>query len=222
MAKVILYSPITTEFKNTDDTLVYDVYCTLKSKFLSNRREAINDGKANLGELDQAGGTLYVIGHGHAGGKIGVHQHESVGARSLVTQLLSEGLPKTPKSEITIHLLACCSATSVRTCYTLWRKDPYVERFCAAMVQAGCSNFKVVGYVGFMAGSMQYSLDYHTTDANQRNWEGDMGNSAAPLTTTYSVVKGDYNQLDGGKWMQHIDRRLHVCSVSSHYVVRKH
>ncbi len=222
MAQVILYSPITSGLKPGEDADVYDAYATLRNKFHSSHRLAMNDGKAGLAELDQPGGVMYVIGHGNAGGKIGVHGHEAVGARSLVTQLLAEGMPKVPKNEVVIHLMACCSATSVRTKYHFWRKDPYAERFCAALVAAGCSNFRVVGYVGFMSGRMQYSLDYDVGNSKKRNWQGALDSAADPLTVTYRVEKSDFNRLDGDKWLQYIDTKHHfLAKATTRLVVRK-
>jgi hypothetical protein len=53
------------------------------------------------------------VGHGNAGKGIRAHGHEAIGAKALVAQLTAEGLPKSPRDTVTIHLYACASGALV-------------------------------------------------------------------------------------------------------------
>jgi hypothetical protein len=200
----IVYTPTSQKVtSNTDAT----VYFAAQGISANPNNPVRNQGGGNLAELGPDGGTLFVVGHGNAGGKIGAHGHEAVGARSLVKQLEQEGLPKSPKAQVAIHLYACASGSSVRTAYALWRKAPYAERFAAALAKAGFNNYHVVGYVGFMGMDGEYSLSYHYQDSSKRNFQGK--NRIGAPTITFYVNAGGHAKINGDKWQQSTEWRIH-------------
>lgn len=206
---IIIYTPTTHVVPETDDITVYYSVWGLGQHF-TNASKEINNGKAKLGRLDEAGSVLYVVGHGNAGGKIGAHGHENVGAGSLLRQLLAEGMPLKPAANITIHLYACATGTSVRTAYHLWRKDPYAQRFAEALADAGGSNFTIVGYVGFMNNMGKYSLNYHVQDNTQRNFQGGGHGSGDVETVSFVVNDGTFRKTAGDDWLQYTETRSHL------------
>lgn len=211
---IIIYTPTTHVVPQKDDALVYFSVWGLGKRY-NHASKQINNGKADLGRLDEEGSVLYVVGHGNAGGKIGAHGHENVGARTLLRQLLAEGLPLKPGKNITIHLYACATGTSVRTAYHLWRKDPYAQRFAQALAEAGGTNFTIIGYVGFMNDMGHYSLNYHMQDSNQRHFQGGGHGSSRVETITFAVSGGTYRKTAGDDWMQFIEKRSHLMRRNS-------
>lgn len=205
----IIYTPTTHVVPAKDDELVYYSVTDLAKRH-GRAIKVINNGKAKLERLDEPGSILYVVGHGNAGGKIGAHGHENVGARTLVRQLIAEGLPVAPQNRITLHLYACATGTSVRTVYHLWRKDPNAQRFAQALAEAGGDNFTVIGYVGFMNSSGMFSVDYHMQDNSKRNFKGRGHGSGDAETITFDVSGGTYRKTAGDDWQQFIEKRMHI------------
>src|SRR5262249_17359461 len=134
------------------------------------------------------------------------HDAEALGARSLVRQLVADGLPQSPNATVTIHLWACATGASVRTRYALWRKDPYALRFARALAGAGFNDYVLVGYVGFMHPNGLYSLSYHYKGSSDTTWEGNRHD--AP-TITFLVGGGGFNQVAGGEWKQYTKTKVH-------------
>lgn len=205
---IIIYTPTTHTVSQKDDIDVYYSVADL-NKVYPNSCTEINNGKARLARLDEAGSILFVVGHGNAGGKIGAHGHENVGARTLLRQLVAEGMPLKPNANITIHLHACATGTSVRTNYHLWRKDPYAQRFARALAEAGGNNFTVIGYVGFVNSSGQAALSYHVQKKALRDFKG-LGHGHDDVDTiTFAISGGTYRKTAGDNWQQSVETRLH-------------
>ncbi|WP_338848425.1 hypothetical protein V8J88_06030 [Massilia sp. W12] len=204
---VIAYHTGTRMVKASEDMDVY--YSMQDLKLRCNASITWHNGAAGLERLDTPGGELYVVGHGHAGGRIGAHGHPSVGARTLLRQLTEEGLPVNPANLITIYLHACATGASVRTNYCLWRKDPYAERFAAALVDAGFNNFHVVGYAGFLNSSGQMCMSYHVQNASKREFSGlehRQGHNT-DKEIVFLVKDGDYSKISGANWQQFYNKR---------------
>ncbi|WP_338848426.1 hypothetical protein V8J88_06035 [Massilia sp. W12] len=223
MALTIAYCPSTTEVTAEDDNLVYGALNDIR--MACEAEICINDGNAKLGRLDTAGGRLYVVGHGNGGSAIGAHHHESAGAHALVQQLLEEGMPKNPKNQILIHLHACATGASVRVAYHFKHKQPYVERFCRALREAGCSNFKVVGYAGFVNNLGRVSTKYNTSDESKRNFnQGSMHKNLKlddEILVVYEVTTTDYNKIHGSKWKQEVSHPLEGWWPETYYEIHK-
>lgn len=158
-------------------------------------------GNGKLGEMAE-GGTLWIVGHGFAGKKIGAHGFEgdAKGPHDLVRLLEKEGLPKKPEKPVTIHLHACATGSSVRVSYSLWRQDPYAVKFARYLADEGFTNYFVVGYAGFMNSSGQHSLSYHVQSPTKRIWSG-TSQSDAP-TILLEVENGRSRWLEGDEWKQ--------------------
>lgn len=201
----IVYCVSRTEVTRAEDLTVWGACYSLGRDF--NAGDERYCGCGNLGDL-APGGLLFVVGHGNAGSKIGAHGHEAdaLGARSLVQQLVADGLPRSPRAEVTIHLYACATGSSVRTMYSLWRKEPYALRFARALAAANFNDYYVVGYAGFMNPTGTYSLSYHVQDADRRNWQGGRGD--AP-TILYRVNARGFTQVAGDEWKQYTDITFH-------------
>ena len=204
----IIYCPTKKVVQNDDDAEVANSIIMLKDRFLG-AKVTINDGKAQLERLDkEANSKIYIVGHGNAGTKIGAHGHENSTAPELVEQLLGEGLPKQPKNLIRIHLYACCTATKVRKGYVGDLQEAFVADFCKALVKSGCDNYRVVAYVGFLCGKDgTYSINYHKTKADKREWLG--GDKAEPLNVHYTVSGGAWQKLGNDNWVQQVEIRSH-------------
>lgn len=209
MSHTIVYIPSTTKVTQKDDVDVF--YAALDLVRVHEGTQKINDGSKGLDALDCEGGQLFVVGHGNAGGKIGAHGHEAVGARSLVRQLLAEGLPLKPENVVTIYLHACATGASVRTSYCLWRKDPYAQRFAAALANAGAHNYNVVGYAGFVNASGQMSLNYHVQKRDKRNFAGITHAEGVDeeKTIEFTVRNGVSAKTRGANWKQFTTYNMH-------------
>ena len=223
MPITIAYCPSTTEVTFKEDKLVYGALDDLRQA--CNAEIHINNGKANLGRLDTKGGRLYVVGHGHSGKGIGAHHHETAGAHRLVRQLLKEGMPKTPSNQILIHLHACATGASVRRDYHFVHRVPYVVRFCSALVEEGCSNFKVVSYAGFVNNIGKVSLKYDVNNESKRTFNQGAVHSGLTLDdealVVYDVIDGDFNKIHGGNWTQQVSHKWESWWPETYFEIHK-
>lgn len=223
MPITIAYCPSTTAVTFADDPLVYGALNDIR--MVCGATIHINDGKADLARLDTKGGRLYVVGHGNAGKGIGAHNHETAGAHRLVRQLLAEGMPKKPSNQILIHLHACATGAAVRRDYHFSHRVPYVVRFCRALVEAGCSNFKVVGYAGFVNNMGMVSLNYNASNENKRNFSQGAVHSSLKLDNAalviYDVIDGDYNKVHGSDWRQQVSRKWESWRPETYFEIHK-
>lgn len=223
MPITIAYCPSSTEVTFEEDSLVYGALNDLRR--VCNAVIHINDGNADLGRLDTQGGRLYVVGHGHSGKGIGAHHHETAGAHRLVRQLLQEGMPKKPSNQILIHLHACATGAAVRRDYHFAHRVPYVVRFCSALVEAGCSNFKVVGYAGFVNNMGRVSLKYNVSNESKRSFNKGAVHSGLTLDddalVVYEVINGDYNKIHGSNWKQQVSHKWESWRPEMYFDIHK-
>ena len=173
-------------------------------------------GCGNFGELS-GGGNLFVVGHGNAGAAIGTST-ENYGPKALLDLLEADGLPRSPTDDVTIHLYACATGSSVRTSYVLWRQEPYGKAFSRAMASRKYNNYNVVAYCGFQGMGGSYSLNYHYQKASRREWLGDDNYENAP-SIQFRVSAGGFAQVRGDNMKSTIDIRIHV-GRSNSYVLK--
>lgn len=175
--------------------------------------EVQNIGCRTLGGLTEGGGQIFVVGHGNAGSAIGTHA-EHYDPEQLRDLLAADGLPKSPKDTVTVHLYACATGTSVRRSYALWRREPFAKRFADKMASAGFNDCYVVGYCGFMSPGGKHSLKYHASSADKREWLGD--NRGDAPTIVFRVNAGACAQVSGDAWKQTLDIRVHRARANSY------
>jgi hypothetical protein len=210
MPATILFTPTSRKVGQWDDGTVWAA-CSQLNEDLKLNGDLRYIGCGNLGQLHIDGGTLYIVGHGCAGGKIGAKigtRLEAVGGQSLVELLTREGLPKCPRKDVTIYLLACASGASVKTKYFLWKKDPYAQRFANYLAGARFNNYFVVGFAGIMRPGGQHSLNYHFTKADERNWQGRTREDAPQVK--YRVSAGWAAKVEGDAWEERTEVRMHL------------
>ncbi len=219
MAVDIVYTPTKAAVTTKDDAVMYYSAHTLCEQLKIDVADVRHRGSGNFGLLEADGGTVYVVGHGNAGGKIGTHT-DALGAKSLMEAMLAEGLPKRPKGTVTVHLYACASGTSVRTAYLLWRKDPYAVRFAKYLAEAGFQDYYVIGYVGFMNLNGKHSMNYHMQKPKETVWSGKGGGDAP--TIVLRVTAGACAQVQGEQWKQYSEVRMHRGRANSLVATIRH
>ena len=147
--KTIIYSPSSTTVRANEDADVANTIASLLLKHAQSQA-ACHDAQSQLRQLAE-GGSLFIVAHGDAE-RIGAQGHGSVSPAELVAQLLAEGLPHNPLSRLSIHLYACSSPNQNAnyTGSTPAMQGVYLLQFCQELIKAGCSNFNMIGSVGFL------------------------------------------------------------------------
>jgi autotransporter-associated beta strand protein len=172
----------------------------------------VKSGEGALGPLqDSDSAQLFVLGHGNFGAGIGTHKTH-FGARRMVQLLLNDGLGKV-QTGLTIYLWACNSGVEMGRVF--FNKDSYAKRLATRMAEAGFSNTRIVGFIGFVtgAGRLVLGANLHT---------GAMHVNAGPvnpMTETarqviYSVNNGGCVLISGPRWKSTINPFNRNCVIS--------
>jgi hypothetical protein len=155
-----------------------------------------------LGGLELAPSSLYIIGHGNFGLGVGTSATH-YGARRPAQILVNEGLVPI-QFDLHIYVVACNSGVAMQRLGPLaGRRAPYVERLANALANQQFDNTVVHGFAGFVNANLISKLKLnHWTQSPSAVYAAPLSLSNPPYNreVVYTVTQGAVNPYQGRNW----------------------
>jgi hypothetical protein len=158
-------------------------------------------GQNQLGALNGAASSLYIVGHGNWGSGVGTSQHHYGGGR-LAQILVNEGL-QPAQVALDIYVVACNSGVAMQRLGPLaGRRRAYVARLADALAALGFTNVTVHGYAGFISTALSSTLKLNRWTLNPSATHAHRVNLSGPNNreVVYSVMGGVAQKVSGQDW----------------------